>query len=95
MNPTQLPTDGTLPLLVLQIIAVSGEFPAAFSGHFPGGCSYIESVIGKLKKDGLLRSYTKNGLRGLRLTTNAKRLLLQNIRSTLRPILQARPRQIP
>ena len=60
MNPTQLPTDGTLPLLVLQIIAVSGEFPAAFSGHFPGGCSYIESVIGKLKKDGLLRSYTKN-----------------------------------
>ena len=30
MNPTQLPTDGTLPLLVLQIIAVSGEFPAAF-----------------------------------------------------------------
>ena len=48
MNPTQLPTDGTLPLLVLQIIAVSGEFPAAFSGHFPGGCSYIESVIGKL-----------------------------------------------
>ena len=29
MNPTQLPTDGTLPLLVLQIIAVSGEFPAA------------------------------------------------------------------
>ena len=42
MNPTQLPTDGTLPLLVLQIIAVSGEFPAAFSGRFPGGCSYIE-----------------------------------------------------
>ena len=33
MNPTQLPTDGTLPLLVLQIIAVSGEFPAAFSGR--------------------------------------------------------------
>lgn len=52
MNPTQLPTDGTLPLLVLQIIAVSGEFPAAFSGHFPGGCSYIESVIGKLKRTG-------------------------------------------
>ena len=45
MNPTQLPTDGTLPLLVLQIIAVSGEFPPAFSGRFPGGSSYIESVI--------------------------------------------------
>ena len=38
MNPTQLPTDGTLPLLVLQIIAVSGEFPTAFSDRFPGGC---------------------------------------------------------
>ena len=50
MNPTQLPAEGTLALLVLQIIAVSGEFPPAFSGHFPGGCSYIESVIGKLKK---------------------------------------------
>lgn len=34
MNPTQLPTDGTLPLLVLQIIAVSGEFPAAFPATF-------------------------------------------------------------
>ena len=87
MNPTQLPTDGTLPLLVLQIIAVSGEFPAAFSGRFPGGCSYIESVIGKLKKDGLLRSYTKNGLRGLRLTASAKRLLLQKYPVDLAPYL--------
>ena len=34
MNPTQLPTDGTLPLLVLQIIAVSGEFPVAFPATF-------------------------------------------------------------
>ena len=68
MNPTLLPAEGTLPLLILQIIAVSGEFPATFSSQFPGGSSYIESVIGKLKKDGLLRSYTKNGLRGLRLT---------------------------
>lgn len=50
MNPTQLPAEGTLALLVLQIIAVSGEFPPAFSGHFPGGSSYIESVIGKLKR---------------------------------------------
>lgn len=50
MNPTQLPAEGTLPLLVLQIIAVSGEFPTAFSGRFPGGSSYIESVIGKLKR---------------------------------------------
>ena len=66
MNPTQFPTDGTLPLLVLQIVAVSGEFPAAFSGHFPGGCSYIESVIGKLKKDGCSVRGAKNGLRGLR-----------------------------
>ena len=73
MNPTQLPAEGTLPLLVLQIVSISGEFPAAFSGRFPGGSSYIESVIGKLKKDGLLHSYTKNGLRGLRLTTSAKR----------------------
>ena len=87
MNPTQLPAEGTLALLVLQIIAVSGEFPAAFSGHFPGGSSYIGSVIGKLKKDGLLRSYTKNGLRGLRLTASAKRLLLQKYPVDLAPYL--------
>ena len=87
MNPTQLPAEDTLALLVLQIIAVSGEFPPAFSGHFPGGCSYIESVIGKLKKDGLLRSYTKNGLRGLRLTASAKRLLLQKYPVDLAPYL--------
>ena len=87
MNPTQLPAEGTLPLLVLQIIAVSGEFPTAFSSQFPGGSSYIESVIGKLKKDGLLRSYTKNGLRGLRLTASAKRLLLQKYPVDLAPYL--------
>ena len=87
MNPTQLPAEGTLPLLVLQIVSISGEFPAAFSGRFPGGSSYIESVIGKLKKDGLLHSYTKNGLRGLRLTTSAKRLLLQKYPVDLAPYL--------
>lgn len=74
MNPTQLPTDGTLPLLVLQIIAVSGEFPAAFSGRFPGGSSYIGSVIGKLKKDGLLRSYTKNQADRKRQTAAASKI---------------------
>ena len=87
MNPTQLPAEGTLPLLMLQIIAVSGEFPAAFSSRFPGGSSYIESVIGKLKKDGLLRAYSKNGLRGLRLTASAKRLLLQKYPVDLAPYL--------
>ena len=87
MNPTQLPAEGTLSLLMLQVIAVSGEFPAAFSGRFPGGSSYIESVIGKLKKDGLLRAYSKNGLRGLRLTASAKRLLLQKHPVALAPYL--------
>ena len=87
MNPTQLPAEGTLPLLVLQIVSMSGEFPAAFSGRFPGGSSYIESVIGKLKKDGLLRANSKNGLRGLRLTASAKRLLLQKYPVDLAPYL--------
>ena len=87
MNPPTLPAEGTLPLLMLQIVAVSGEFPAAFSGRFPGGSSYIESVIGKLKKDRLLRTYSKNGWRGLRLTTSAKRLLLQKYPVDLVPYL--------
>ena len=87
MNPIALPAESTLPLLVLQIIAVSGEFPAAFSVRFPGGSSYIESVIGKLKKDGLLHAYSKNGLRGLRLTASAKQLLLQKYPFDLAPYL--------
>ena len=77
MIQTELPAEGTLPLLILQITAVSGEFPSAFSSRFPGGSSYIESVIGRLKKGGLLHVYSKNGLRGLRLTPCAKQLLLQ------------------
>lgn len=83
MTSSVLPADETLPLLILQITAVSGEFPAAFVSHLPGGSSYIERVIGRLKRDGLLRSYSKNGLRGLRLTTSAKRLLLQKYPATL------------
>ena len=43
MNPTQLPTDGTLPLLVLQIIAVSGEFPAAFPAAFRAAAATLEA----------------------------------------------------
>ena len=83
MTSSVLPADETLPLLILQITAVSGEFPAAFVSHFPGGNSYIERVIGKLKRDGLLRAYSKNALRGLRLTTSSKRLLLQKYPATL------------
>ena len=94
MNPTQFPTDGTLPLLVLQIIAVSGEFPAAFSGHFPGGCSYIESVIGKLKKGRAApfvyqERFAWTQADRKRQTAAASK----NIHLTLRPILQARPKQ--
>ena len=43
MNPTQLPAEGTLALLVLQIIAVSGEFPPAFSATFRAAAATLEA----------------------------------------------------
>lgn len=74
-NP-QLPASGTLPDLLLTLTAVSGEFPAALVRRLPAAVSYQASVVKQLKREGLLRSFSRDGLKGLRLTMEAKRLLL-------------------
>lgn len=71
-----LSAPDTQPHLLLWLTAISGEFPAALVSRLPGGSSYKESVVKRLKHDGLLRTYYRDGLRGLRLTTAAKKLLL-------------------
>lgn len=71
-----LPAEDTLPYLLLTLTAICGEYPSAHLKHLPGGDSYIESIVTMLKRNGLLRTYYRDGLRGLRLTTTAKRLLL-------------------
>lgn len=44
--------------------------------RLPGGTSYKENVVKQLKRDKLVRVFYRDGLRGLRLTAAAKRLLL-------------------
>ena len=72
----QLPSPDTLPYRLLLLTAISGEFPAAQVGRLPGGPAYKENVVKQLKREKLLRTYYRDGLRGLRLTAAAKSLLL-------------------
>lgn len=76
--PSPLPNKDTLPDLLLTLTALSGEFPISQINRLPGSASYKESAVKKLKKNRLLRTYYRDGLRGLRLTASAKRLLLND-----------------
>lgn len=64
--------------LLLTITALSGEFPTTLVSRLSGGDAYKTKVIKRLKKDGLLRTYYADGLRGFRLTAAAKKLLLES-----------------
>jgi hypothetical protein len=72
----RLPTPDTLPYLLLTLTAISGEFPMNQVKRLPGGAAYKESVVTKLKQQNLLRTYYRDSLRGLRLTSAAKKRLL-------------------
>lgn len=66
----------TLSDLLLTLVALSGELPTSQICRLPSTPGYQSKVIKLLKKDGLLVSYYRNGLRGLRLTLTAKKRLL-------------------
>ena len=70
-----LPTPGTLPYLLLELTALSGEFPTEQMNRLSGSESYKANILARLKSDRLLRSYSHDCLRGLRLTAAAKRAL--------------------
>ena len=70
-----LPGNETKPMLLLTLTALSGEFPANQLDRLGSG-AYMDNVVKGLKRDGLLRSYYKDKLRGFRLTARAKSLLL-------------------
>lgn len=74
--PHRLPAQDTLPYLLLALTAISGEYPASQVSRLPGGVSYKENVVKSLKREKLLRTFYKDGLRGLRLTATAKKRLL-------------------
>ena len=61
--------------LLLTLTALSGEFPTSQIDRLPSTASYKEKVIKSLKSGKLIRTYYHDGLRGLRLTAPAKKLL--------------------
>ena len=74
-NKQPLPAPGTLPYLLLELTALSGEFPTELISRLSGSESYKSNMIARLKADKLLRTYSKSSLRGLRLTAAAKHAL--------------------
>lgn len=76
--------------LLLTLTALSGEFPAALVSRLPGGDAYKMKVVKRLKKDKLLHTYYADGLRGLRLTNVAKKLLLDGWPELFSPYLTGR-----
>ena len=63
---------------LLSLTAISGEFPTDQLNRLPGSPYYLESVVTALKKDGLLRTYYRDKLRGYRLGPRAKATLLDS-----------------
>lgn len=71
-----LPAQDTQAYRLLELVAISGEFPANQLRRLPGGESYKANLLKALKRDKLLRTYYQDRLRGYRLTARAKALLL-------------------
>ncbi|WP_287826971.1 hypothetical protein [Oscillibacter sp.] len=72
----QIPPEDTLANLLLTFTALSGEFPTAQVSRLPSTGAYQEKILKSLKGEKLLRTYYRDGLRALRLTTTAKKLLV-------------------
>lgn len=71
-----LPQPDTMPYHLLALTAISGEFPADQLKRLRGSEYYKESFVTSLKKNGLLRTYYRDKLRGYRLGAKAKSALL-------------------
>ena len=72
-----LPPDDSFPSKLLTLIALTGELPVSQAARLADSQKYLETVITRLKKEKLIRTYYKDGLRGYRLTAKAKRCLLR------------------
>lgn len=68
----------TLNGSILTLTALSGEFPIAQVRRLPYADSYKSFALKNLKRAGLVRAYSQNELRGLRLTALGKKLLVAN-----------------
>ena len=61
---------------LLEMIGISGEFPASQLPRLFDTPAYTEKMITDLKANHLIRCHYKDGLRGYRLTKHAKEMLL-------------------
>ncbi len=82
-----MPPPNSLPGLLLTLTALSGEFPSSLICRLPSTRGYQSKVVKSLKRRGLLRSYYRNHLSGLRLTATAKEMLLNSCPDWFGPYL--------
>ena len=61
---------------LMELIAISGECSPGVLAHLSISRSYGEKLITRLKKEGYIKTHYKDGLRGYRLTSKGKKLLL-------------------
>ena len=61
---------------LMEMAAISGECSPRVLAHLHLNTSYGEKLITRLKKEGHIRTHYKDGLRGYRLTSRGKKLLL-------------------
>ena len=73
---TTLPGKQTRAYELIELAAIFGEFPSELLTRLSGGASYKETIVTTLKRQGLIKTYYKDGRRGLRPTITAKKLLL-------------------
>ena len=73
-----MPASDSLSGLLLIFTALSGELPPSQVVRLPGSDYYKKNVVNDMKKKKLLRTYFSDHLRGLRLTSTGKKLLLDH-----------------
>lgn len=61
---------------LMELIAISGECSPHVLAHLGLGGSYGEKLITRLKREGYIRTHYKDGLRGYRLTSRGKKILM-------------------
>lgn len=62
----------------LELVAISGEFPVPLANRIPGRARFRRKYIDELKQEEWLSVYSRDGMRGYRLTPRARNLLMEN-----------------
>lgn len=82
-----MPAANTFPDLLLAVTAVSGELPTALVSRLPGALTYKQKAVTQIKKDNLLNVYSRDNLRGYRLTRTSKHALIEQYPERYRLLL--------